>query len=75
MSASALFDMEADLLGSVEMADAVYSLLEAGSTHGLDVKEVAALLRCVVHLQDHAGAALRLWNDAIQNGQVRAVAA
>lgn len=61
-------DMEGDLLGAVELGDAVYSLLEAGSQHGLDKREVAALLRCVAHLQDHAEAAMRTWTAAISAG-------
>lgn len=48
-----ILDMEDDVRGAVEMADAVYRLVEAGDKHGLGPEQVNAILRCVCHLQDH----------------------
>lgn len=61
-------DMEGDLLGAVDLGDAVYSLVEAGCKDGLSARQATAVLRCVAHLQDHAEAALRIWNSAIRLG-------
>lgn len=69
-----ILDMEDGVLATTEMAAAVYGLLEAGARHGLDAKQVAALLRCVSHLQDHAGEVLRRWEGLVQTGRGRAVA-
>lgn len=65
---SDFMDMEADLLGAVELGDATYSLLEVGCKDGLSARQATAVLRCVAHLQDHAEAALRIWNSAIRAG-------
>lgn len=58
--------MEDDVSAAREMADAVCSLLEAGASHRLDPRGVAAILRCVSHLQDHVGSTVRDWEEAVR---------
>ena len=54
-----LLDMKDGLPATTEEAAAVYGLLEADARHGRDANQIAALLRCTSHLQDHAGVVRR----------------
>ncbi|WP_103873867.1 hypothetical protein [Bosea lathyri] len=59
-----LFDMEDDARGAVEMAQAIFELVEQEIVRGN--KGLSPLLRCVAHMQDHSKSVLRIWELAHQ---------
>ena len=59
-----LFDMEDDVRASVEMADALYILVEQGAVHGTTERDFAAIVRCASVLQDFTRNVLSRWEGA-----------
>lgn len=58
------FDMEDDLRGSAEMADALYSLAEMGAVNGTTERDMLAIVRCASVVQDFTRNALSRWEEA-----------